>query len=139
MDLKRYQWVGLLAGVPLFSGAWLTAFYDTPWWGVLGILVAMGGVYVANHVERRSDLSMHAQRGLVAGLLAGLVARLLGYISTALAGISSNADFNGFGDTLRVALAGNWLATLLFVVVCGVVGAGVASLEPEAKSARRRK
>lgn len=56
MELKRYQWVGLLVGVPSFSGAWLSAFYNTPWWGVLGILLAMGGVYVANHVERRSDL-----------------------------------------------------------------------------------
>lgn len=139
MDLKRYQWVGLLAGVPLFSGAWLSAFYNTPWWGVLGILLAMGGVYVANHVERRSDLSMHAQRGLVAGLLAGLVARLLGYIALAVDGITRTVDFNGFGDVFRVALAGNWLATLLFVVVCGIVGAGVASLEPEAKTIRRRK
>lgn len=133
MDLKRYQWVGLLAGVPLFSGAWLSAFYNTPWWGLLGVLFLLAGVSAANRVERRSTLTEHATRGFVAGILAGLVARLLGWVAVVLAGGTEVVSSTSFQDTFRIILSGNWWPSIVLVLLCGVLGAAVASFEPEAK------
>ncbi len=141
MEVQRYQWVGLLAGVPLFSGAWLSAFYNTPWWGVLGVLLMLGGLYMANHVERRSTLTEHATRGFLAGILAGAVARILGWLAAALTGGTNVVSSTVFQDTFRIVLAGNWWPTLVLILLSGVLGAAIASLEPEAKTVttKRRK
>lgn len=132
MVLKRYQWVGLLAGVPLFSGAWLSAVYNNAWWGIIGALIAVLGMFIANHVERRSDLVVHLRRGLLAGLLAGVVARLLGYLAWVWAGLSATTNFHQLNDVFRVVLAGDWWASVFFVLGCGFVGAAINSLEREA-------
>lgn len=137
MEVKRYQWVGLLAGVPLFSGAWLSAFYQSPWWGVGGLVVAAWGLYVANQVERRADNQTQARRGVIAGLLAGGMARLLGHIAMLIAGVSTFASWNQIGDMLRVILAGDWLATILLFVVTAVLGTVMAMLEPDAKTSAK--
>ncbi|MFZ1812548.1 MAG: hypothetical protein WAU02_03465 [Candidatus Saccharimonadales bacterium] len=140
MELQRYQWVGLLAGVPLFSGAWLSAFYHSFWWGIGGLVVTAWGLYVANQVERRANNQVQAQRGIVAGLLAGVTARFLGYVAAALSGIDATVMWKSVKDAFRVVLAGDWLATvLLLVLVCGL-GAFMAVLEPDAKKpAKARK
>lgn len=138
MELRRYQWVGLLAGVPFFSGAWLSAFYNSPMWGVLGVLFLFAGVHAANRVERKSTLIEHATRGFVAGVLAGIVARLLGYVAAALAGGTQVVSSTAFQDMFRIILAGNWWPSIVMVLLCGVVGAAIASLEPEAKATSRR-
>jgi hypothetical protein len=103
--MKRYQWVGLLAGVPLFSGSWLSAVYNNAWWGVVGALMAAAGCYVANHVERKSDAARHFLRGFTAGLLAGVVARLLGYTAWQWAGVSATAAASS-RNLFRVVIAG---------------------------------
>lgn len=139
MELKRYQWVGLLAGVPLFSGAWLSAFYHTPWWGVFGAVFTAWGLYVANQVERRADNATQAQRGLVAGILAGVVARFLGYVAVMMSGMTATVAWKDLRDFFRVVLAGDWLATLLLIVAIGVLGALVAMLERDAKSTTKGK
>lgn len=139
MEPKRYQWVGLLAGVPLFSGAWLSAFYNSPWWGVAGLAVTAWGLYVANQVERRADNQTQAMRGVIAGLLAGVMARVLGYISMLVAGASTTMiPWNEIGDMLRVVLAGNWLASLLLLLVTCLIGTIMAMLEPDAKEPVRK-
>lgn len=139
MELKRYQWVGLLAGVPLFSGAWLSAFYQTPWWGVFGVIFAAWGLYVANQVERRADNQTQAKRGLVAGILAAVVARFLGYVAVMMSGVTATVAWKDVRDVFRVVLAGDWLATLLLIVVVGALGALVAVLERDAKSTAKGK
>ncbi len=133
MEVQRYQWVGLLAGVPLFSGAWLSAFYNTPWWGVLGLLLSVGGVYVGNMIMRRDDIETYAKRGFIAGALATIVARLLGWVASVMAGNQVIAGFGSLADMFRVVLAGDWWGSFLLVVLMGVIGAAVASLEPTAK------
>ena len=131
MELQRYQWVGLLAGVPLFSGAWLSAVYNTPWWGVFGLIISLWGLYVANQVERRADNQTQAVRGVVAGLLAGVVARLLGYISAVMAGVNVTTGWNQVGDMFRVVLNGDWMASIMLVLVMGLFGTVMAVLEPD--------
>lgn len=133
MEPKRYQWVGLLAGVPLFSGAWLSAFYDSPLWGVAGLVVTTWGLYVANQVERRADNPTQARRGVVAGLLAGVTARVLGYIAALIAGVSGLVPWNETGDMFRSVLAGDWQATLLLLLITALLGTFMAVLEPDAK------
>ena len=133
MEPKRYQWVGLLAGVPLFSGAWLTAYFNNPWWGVAGLLIACWGLYVANIVERRVSNQGQAVRGLFAGLLAALTARGLGAVATAMAGGSQAVQWNHINDFFRVVLAGNWWATALLVLLLALLGMALSMVEPDAK------
>ena len=137
MEIRRYQWVGLLAGVPLFSGAWLSAFYNTPWWGVFGLIVTAWGLYVANQVERRTTNQKQAERGIVAGLLAALSARLLGYIATLITGMAGTVSWNEIGDMFRVILAGNWPAVLMLAFVMAGIGLIMAVLEPDAAQGRK--
>lgn len=136
MKIQRHQWVGLLAGVPLFSGSWLTAHFNNPWFGVLGLFLTIAGFYIANRVERKTSLKVHLVRGFVAGILAGLVARLLGYGLSFALGVTTTVEFHGIGDLFRAVLAGSWLASALLIVVCGLLGLAIVSLEPEAKSAK---
>ena len=138
MELRRYQWVGLLAGVPLFSGAWLSAFYNTPWWGIFGLIVTAWGLYVANQVERRATNQVQAERGIIAGLLAGIAARVLGYIAMMIAGSSTTVAWRDLGDMFKVVLAGDWMATVLLLVVVGGLGVLMAVLEPDAKTAGKK-
>lgn len=137
MELRRYQWVGLLAGVPLFSGAWLSAYYHTPWWGVLGLMLAIAGLYVGNKVERRDDLVTYLQRGAIAGALSAIVARLLGWIATAWSGNNDLVQFTELRHFSRVVLAGDWWATLLLVLIVATAGAGIAALEPTAERKKK--
>ena len=136
MELKRYQWVGLLAGFPLFSGAWLSAFYDNYVPGLIGVALTGGALFMAVRLEKRSDLQEHIARGLVAGLLAGITARILGLVAAVSAGATEAINFGSLGDLYRVILAGDVLASLLLVLVIGSLGITVAALEPEAKGRR---
>ena len=134
MELQRYQWVGLLAGVPLFSGAWLSAYYNTPWWGVLGLLITAAGIFISNLVERKAELNTHVMRGLIAGLLAMLVARALGYVAMMLSGAEGFVKFASLGDMFRAVLAGDWLATFWLLLLGALLGAALVTLEPTAKT-----
>lgn len=133
MEIQRHHWVGLAAGVPLFSGAWLAAIYNNGWWGILGLLITGFGVYMANHVEVRRDRMTHVLRGIVSGGLAALVARILGAISMSMMHNSHSINFTNFGDTLRVILAGNWYASLLLIVLGAIVGGIITAFESEAE------
>lgn len=139
MELKRYQWVGLLAGVPLFSGAWLSAYYHTPWWGVLGLVVALGGVLVANQVETKSDVTTYLKRGAIAGALAAVVARFLGWAATMISGNGDFVQFTELRHFSRVVLSGDWWSTLLMIALVAALGAGIAALEPTAKPNKKKK
>ncbi len=138
MEPRRYQWVGLLAGVPLFSGAWLSAYYHTPWWGVLGLVVSVAGIYLGNRVEQRDDLTTYLQRGAIAGALAALVARVLGGIATLLSDNTDIAQFSELRHFSRVVLSGDLVATLLLIVIVAALGAGVCALEPTAHRKKKR-
>ncbi len=133
MNIKRYQWVGLLAGVPLFSGAWLSALYHTPWWGIGGVIFTAWGLYVANQVERRADNQTQARRGIVAGLLAGVVARGLGYFVALASGLSATLAWQDVRDLFRIVIAGDLLASLTLIALVGGLGVLMAVLEPDAK------
>lgn len=137
MELHRYQWVGLLAGVPLFSGAWLSAYYNTPWWGVAGLLLALVGVYISNLVERERDRQTHIIRGAVAGVLAAIVARALGYIAAMLAGAGDYVGFGAATDLFRAVLAGDWLATVWIVLWGALLGAVLTGVQPVAKQTKK--
>ncbi|PID31102.1 hypothetical protein CSA80_03135 [Candidatus Saccharibacteria bacterium] len=136
MQLKRYQWVGLLAGVPLFSGAWLSAFYNNAWWGVFGIVITVGGLSAITRFERRADNATQAKRGLAAGALAAVVARVLGAVAAGWAGVSETVSLGGLDDTFRVVLAGDFWATALLVAVTALVGAAAATAEQDAKGGK---
>ena len=133
MEFSRYHWVGALSGVPLFSGAWLSAYYNNVWPGIIGLVIAGVGIFVANRVERRSDVMTDMQRGAIAGVLAAVVARVLGWFASMFAGVSQGVSFDSFGDLWRVVLGGGWAATFVLLVAAAIVGAAIAALEPEAK------
>ena len=137
MEVRRYQWVGLLAGVPLFSGAWLSAYYQTPWWGVLGLVLAVTGIYIGNKVEPRADIATYIKRGAIAGLLAAAVARILGWAATMLSGNTDVVQFSELRHFSRAVLSGDVWATLLVILIVAVAGAAVAALEPAAKGKKR--
>ncbi|MBP7760401.1 hypothetical protein KA093_01250 [Candidatus Saccharibacteria bacterium] len=139
MEIRRYQWVGLLAGVPLFSGAWLSALYQTSWWGVFGLIFTAWGLYVANQVERRADNTTQAKRGIVAGLLAGVVARAIGYIAALMGGVSMTVAWQDARDVFRIVLAGDWVASLSLILVVGGLGVLMAVLEPDAAKSVKTK
>lgn len=133
MELKRYQWVGLLAGFPLFSGAWLSAFYNTSWPGVIGLLLTVVALFIAVRVERRESRQQHFIYGATAGLLAGLATRLLGLVALWMAGGQKMVQFAANDDLFRVILAGDWTASLLLVAALAVLGGLIALIEPEAE------
>lgn len=147
MKVYRYQWVGLLAGLPLFSGAWLAAYYNNEWWGVLGLLVASSALWVAVKVERRSTATNHMIRGLRAGLLAGVSARAAGVLALALSDYSVAAEgLHKYGfpnDMFRSVLNGRVASTMVLIVVMGVVGVMASWFEPAieqtANTTERRK
>lgn len=134
MKVSRYQWVGLLAGFPLFSGSWLAAYYNNEWVGVLGVLAMGIALWVAVKVERRSSAVEHMKRGAVAGLLAGLFARAIGVIVAMLSDdwdlTSRYANYSSINDMFRTVLNGGVFASLVLVVACCVLGLMVSWFEP---------
>lgn len=147
MKVSRYQWMGLLAGFPLFSGAWLAAYYNNEWFGVLGAVVMFLGLWVAVKVERRSLATVHMQRGLVAGILAGVEARILGILATLLYdkwGLDqAYTNYSSTNDMFRAVLNGGVIATIILVAVCGLFGVMASWFEPcvetQSPSIRRKK
>ena len=133
MEGNRHRVVGLLAGIPLFSGAWMTAFFNNPTWGFVGVLLTLWGLYVANRVERRTTNTRQLVQGAVAGLLTGIVARILGLLAGALEAEADAVSWTGLDDVFRVVLAGDWLASLLLIAILGVLGAMIAAIETDAK------
>lgn len=138
MGLKRYQLVGLLAGFPLFSGAWLSAFCGSALPGAVGLLMTVAALFVAVRVEPRGERKQHVIYGASAGLFAGFVARLLG----AVVGWTTYGDqlvqFASTNDVFRVVLAGDWVASLVLMAGLAVLGALVALAEPDAKQTRTK-
>ena len=139
MASNRYQVVGLFAGIPLFSGAWLAALFNNAWLGVIGLIIMLVGLFLANKVEVRSDVTTHLFRGAVAGALAGLVARMLGVVASLVLGVTQSTQFSDMSDVFRVTLAGDWGASLVLILLTAGLGASVCLLVPEAKDARSGK
>ncbi len=143
MQLHRYQWAGLYAGLLLFSGAWLTAYYNN-WMVSLLTMLAFGAVlYAAVRVERRSNIPDHIKYGATAGLLAGLVARLLGFFANRwVLGATTTAPTRSYGfvnDYFANLLNGGLVGTLSAIVMSVVLGACVAFFEPERRQATSKK
>lgn len=135
MQLRRYQWAGLYAGLLLFSGAWLTAYYNNWLVSLLTMVVFGAALYAAVRVERRALIPQHIQYGVTAGLLAGLVARLLGFIATrwvlGSATVTPSRNYGLINDFFANLLNGKLGGTLFALVMCMVLGACVAFFEPE--------
>lgn len=141
MNLKRYQWVGLLAGFLLFSGSWLMAYYNNSFWAILTILLVGFALWSAMKVERRVDTRQHLIYGLTAGLLAGVVARILGMMFTSWAfdkwgGVKPVSSYAELSDVFRSVLNGGVGATLTLLVLSTAFGGFLALLEPDQKSAK---
>jgi hypothetical protein len=134
MELSRCHWVGLFSGIPLFSGAWLSAYYNNIWPGLIGLVVAGIGIFIAVRVESREDRLIHIKRGVIAGLLAAIIARLLGAISSWMVGLKQGTSpLESLADMWRVTLNGTLAATITFVVLIALLGLAISLLEPEAK------
>jgi hypothetical protein len=144
MKLRRYQWVGLLAGFPLFSGAWAAAYFNNQLWMIFGSIVAIASFYVAVRVERRSDAIDHLIQGGVAALLAANVARMLGVLSYDLIDKSEAGAVLSNGtnvlpqDVSRIIIGGTLRETALYVVLFAALGVLVSLFEPQARNTTRR-
>ena len=142
MQLKRHQWVGLLAGLLLFSGSWLVAYTDNTFWALLTVIMVGGVLWSAVRLEGRSTVKQHFIHGVTAGLLSVLVARVLGLVATGWAfgkwgGVKPIAAYADVSDTFRGILNGGVWSTITVLVFGAAFGGLVALLEPEQTTTTR--
>jgi hypothetical protein len=143
MQLRRYQWAGLYAGLILFSGSWLTAYFNNWLVSFVTMLLFGAALYAAVRVERRALIPDHIKYGATAGLLAGLVARLVGFIATRWAFgspmIQPNANYGLISGFFANTLNGGLTGTVIMVLMSTILGASVAFFEPEEQKAHSRR
>lgn len=139
MNIRRYQWVGLLAGFPLFSGAWLAAYYSNQLWMAIGAIIATVSFYLAVKVERRSDAVDHILQGATAGVLAAIVARGLSVLFYEAIDKANNVPTLSSGlnvlpnDLARIIIGGTFRETILLVFLSASVGVIASLFEPRAR------
>jgi hypothetical protein len=131
---SNYQRVGALAGLLLFLGAWLTGYYNNWVWPFITITAVVVAFWVALDSEVEEELGTRVTRGLVVGLLAAVVARLLGLVTMAWAydnwSSPVTASYNSLSDAFRIIFNGEVVASLLFILATGALGAFIAYALP---------
>jgi hypothetical protein len=128
------QRVGALAGVLLFVGAWLSAFYGHWIWAAGTALVVVAALWIGLDDQVEEETTDRTMRGLVLGLIAGIVARVLGLLTMVWAfdnwTSQTSASYSVFNDFLRVVLNGGVVSTLAQIALTGLAGAFIAYALP---------
>ena len=131
---SKYQRVGVLAGLLMFFGSWLSAFYNHWAWALVTVAVALAAFWIALENESTEDLGPRAIRGFVVGALAATVARILGMVTMAWAFDSWSTPvtekYDSFSDLFRVLINGNLTESIVAIVGVGLVGTFIAYAMP---------
>ena len=131
---SNYQRVGALAGLLMFFGSWLSAYYSHWGWAFATIVGVVVALWMALENESNDDLSQRAIKGFITGALAAAVARVFGLIAMVWAYDSwsspATQKYDSLSDLFRVLLNGNLVASLVAIVGVGLAGAFIAYAMP---------
>ena len=131
---SNYQRVGALAGLLMFFGAWLSAFYNHWGWVLATVVGVLAAIWMALENESSEDLGERAKKGFIVGALAALVARVLGLLAIVWAFDSWSTPvtqkYDSLSDLFRVLLNGSLLVSVLAIIGVGLVGAFIAYAMP---------
>jgi MFS family permease len=134
MRTKSYQRMGVLAGLLLFLGSWLTAYYDSWVWSGLTIVLLILGLWAALEADSDRVAESRLKHGVLAGIIAAIVARLMGLVTMVWAydawSSATAQAYDSLSDTYRVVFNGNLLATIVLIIGCGMLGAFIAYSMP---------
>lgn len=131
---SNYQRVGALAGLLMFFGSWLSAYYNHWGWAFATVAAVLVALWMALENESSDDLGARALKGFVAGALAAVVARILGLLAMVWAYDSWSTPvtqkYDSISDLFRVLINGNLVASIIAVVGVGLAGAFIAYAMP---------
>lgn len=131
---SKYQRVGALAGLLMFFGAWLSAFYNHWAWALVTIAVVLVAFWFALENESSEEMGPRTIRGFVVGALAAVVARILGMVTMAWAFDSWTSSvtqkYESISDLFRIVLNGTFVTSLVMILGVGLVGAFIAYSMP---------
>ena len=131
---SKYQRVGALAGLLLFLGSWLTAYYNHWVWALLTAVFVIASFWLALDGDTSEELSSRVIKGFTVGLISAVVGRILGLLSMAWAFDSwtgtTSAKYDTMSDLFRVILNGRFWVSLVAIFAVGLVGEFVAYAIP---------
>lgn len=131
---SNYQRVGALAGLLMFFGSWLSAYYNHWGWTFATVVAVLAAIWMALENEPSEDLGQRAIKGFVTGALAAVVARVLGMLTMVWAfdswSSSVTKEYDSISDLFRVLLNGDFVSSLLAILGVGLVGAFIAYSMP---------
>ena len=131
---SKYQRVGALAGLLLFFGSWLTAYYNHWIWALLTVFFVVAAFWLALDGDTEEDLSSRVTRGFMTGAIAAVIARILGLLTMAWAFDSwtgtTGSKYTALTDLFRVLFNGRFWISLVAIFAIGLVGAFIAYAIP---------
>lgn len=131
---SKYQRVGALAGLVMFFGGWLGAFYNHWAWLAVAVIAALLSFWFVLESDSSEELSVRVMRGFVVGAIAALVARVLGLLSMVWAFDSWSTPvtdkYDSVSDLFRVLMNGTLLQSIVAVIGIGAVAAFIAYAMP---------
>jgi hypothetical protein len=131
---SKYQRVGALAGLLMFFGAWLTGYYNHWVWATATVLLVLGSIWFALDEDAGEELNTRVMRGFAIGAMIAVIARALGLLTMAWAFDSwmspTVTKYGGTSDVFRIMFNGRFLASILLIIVMGLVGAFIAYAIP---------
>ena len=134
MLLNSYQRVGVLAGVLLFVGSWLSAYYNNWLWPLVATICAVVAGWLALENMIEEETTTRVVRGFVTGLIAGVVARVLGLLTMTWAfdnwTSSTTASYTVLSDFYSVVINGELWTSVLAVLGVGIVGGFLGYVMP---------
>jgi hypothetical protein len=131
---SKYQRVGALAGLVMFLGGWLGAYYNHWAWPAITVVVVLLSFWYVVEDESAEDLSTRAMRGFLLGLGSAIVARVFGAIMMVWAFDSWSTpvteSYDSISDVFRILMNGSLAQSLIAILGIGAVGAFVAYAMP---------
>ena len=131
---SKNQRMGILAGLLLFFGAWLTGYYNNWIWSMVTLASILVAFWVAVEDDSDEELNTRALRGFIAGVIAGVVARVCGMLAMVWIYGSwvspTTVKYDSLSDTFRIFFNGDLWVSILAIIGIGAVGAFIAYAIP---------
>lgn len=131
---SKYQRVGVLAGLLIFFGSWLTGYYNSWVWAAATIASVMVAFWVALEAQSDEELGARALKGFMTGIIAAIVARVAGLLAMVWAFDSWSSPvttmYDSLSDAFRVFFNGDLWTSILVILGTGAIGAFVAYAMP---------
>jgi NADH:ubiquinone oxidoreductase subunit 6 (subunit J) len=131
---SKYQRVGVLAGLLMFFGAWLTGYYNHWVWALITVVGVLVAFWLALDGESNEELGTRVARGFSVGIVTGLIARILGMLTMAWTYDSWSSPvtmkYSTLSDVFRVMFNGRFWPSIVAILGVGAVGAFIAYAMP---------